>query len=274
MQQTLPQGRCRLRVSSFEAPRFRVVGITEITVTISQIVIPHGACHQFATSAIGIEFFFVEIGTSFIPVRIEAQLGMNEIVNERGDINIACIAPLRISKVGRLDGLLHRIHKLLDVGELLGLQFFLLRIDARPCNLTRHDALSYTGNCRRKGRILFVVRIDAEDVATRHVAPFHITLFQFGNVHTLFAPLDGFRQDVDSPIFTIQSEFHHACARCPMAHVAPKLEGQRVADGRHIVIRGKQHPIAMGRHTQQWSIQLVAILIAQLDGIFLLIEGE
>ena len=59
-----------------------------------------------------------------------------------------------------------------------------------------------------------------------------------------------------------------------MAHVAPQLEGQGVTNSRHVVVGSQQHPVAVGRHTQQFGIQLLALLVNQLDGVLLLVEAQ
>ena len=58
-----------------------------------------------------------------------------------------------------------------------------------------------------------------------------------------------------------------------MTHVAPQLECQRVAHSRHIAIGRQQHPVAVGRHTQQWGFHIPTLLIAQFDGVFLLVKS-
>ena len=199
---------------------------------------------------------------------------MDEVVHERRHINVACIALLRIGKFVALNHSLHRVDIVLDIRHLLRLETLFLGIDTRPGNLAGHNARTHTRHFRREGSIIVVVCIDAEDIAARDVAPFHVRLLEFVDIHTLIPALDGFAEDIDTTIVAIQDHFHHLGTWTPVSHLAPKLEGQRVAHHRDVVVRCQQHPVAVGWHSQQGYILLLAIFVARLKGVFLLIETE
>ena len=224
--------------------------------------------------AVFLLLLLVEIGTPLIAVGIQAQLAMDEIVHERGHIDVACIALLRIGKVVALNHSLHRVDIVLNIGHLLRLEILFLGIDTRPGDLAGHDALANARNLRREGGIIIVGGIDAEDIAARNVATIHVRLLELADVNTLCAPLDGFTEDVDAAVVTIQHQFHHPGTRTPVPHLAPELEGQRIAHHRHVVVRRQQHPVAVCRHPQQRHILLLAVCVACLKGVFLLIETE
>ena len=197
---------------------------------------------------------------------------MDEVINKRGHINVTGIPHLRVSKSFRLYHLLYGVHIVLDVVKLFWRQLFLLRVNARPDDLSGHVALANAWNFRGESGIIFIVGVDAQQVTTRHIKSRHAFLPYLRDIHTLFATLDGFREDVNATIFTVQRQFNHPCARPPMPHVTPQLECQRVAYCRHIAIGCQQHPVAVGRHTQQRCLHILTLLITQLDGVFLLIE--
>ena len=199
---------------------------------------------------------------------------MDEVVDERRHVDIAGVAPLRVGEVVRLYDLLHRVHVALDVCHLLGRELLFLRVDARPSNLARHDAVADAGHLRGKCGVVLVVGVDAQQVAAGQVAPRRVALLQLGNVHAVSPALYGLREDVDAAIVAVHGQFHHLRAWSPVAHVAPQLEGQRVAHGRHVVVGRQQHPVAVGGHAQQRGVQFLALFVAQFDGVFLLVERE
>ena len=272
LQQSLPESRGWVGVSTLEAPGLDVVGVAEVTVAISQVVVPYRTCHQLAASTIGMHLLLIEIGTPLIAIGIQAEFGVDEIVDERRHIDIARIAPLGVGEVVRLDDLLHSIYETLDISHLLRLQVLFLGIDTRPRDLTGHDAIANTWHLRREGGIVLIERVDAQQIATSDVASLGVALLQLIKFYTLISPLDGLREDIDAAILTVECEFHHACAWSPMSHVAPQLKGQWVAYCRHIVVGGQQHPVAVGRHAHQGCIHLLAIVVTQFDGVFLLIK--
>ena len=160
------------------------------------------------------------------------------------------------------------------LGKLLGLQVLFLRIDARPGNLARHDTVADARHLRLEGSIIFIISVDAQDIAACQVAALDVFLLQFTDVHPFCAPLDGFAEDIDTVVLTVHHQFHHRGARPPVSHLAPELEGQRVAQHRHIIIGCQQHPFAVGWHPQQGDIQFLARFVAGLKGIFLLVETQ
>ena len=101
-----------------------------------------------------------------------------------------------------------------------------------------------------------------------------VYILEFVDVDTLLSALDGFREDVDAAVFAIEYQLDHLGPRCPVAHVAPQLECQRVAHHRDIVIGCQQYPVAVGGHVQQGDILFLAVVITQFKGVFLLIETE
>ena len=184
------------------------------------------------------------------------------------------ISPFRVSKIVRLNDLFHRIHITLDIVELLWLQVLFLRIDARPDDFTRHVTLANARHLRGEGGIVVVESINAQQVATRHITSIDITLFQLRDIHTVLTTLDSLGQNIDATIFAVESQFHHLCSWSPMPHVTPQLESQRITYCRHITIWCQQHPVTMGRHSQQGRIHLFTILRTKFDGVFLLVESQ
>ena len=264
LQQSLPEGGCRIGVATLEAPGLKVVGIAEVAVAVGEVVVPYGTCMQFATRAVGMHFLLIEIGTTLVAIGIQAEFGMDEIVDERCHVNIVGVAFHRVGIVVALNGQFHRVDKVLDIGKLLGLQILFLRIDARPDNLAGHDAIADAWNLRSEGGIVVVEGIDAQQIAACDVASSDVGLLQLAEGDTFPTPFDGFREDVDAAIVTIHIQFDHGGTRAPVTHVAPELEGQRVAKHRHVVVGRQQHPVAVGRHAQQTDIQLLAIFVARL----------
>ena len=273
MQQTLPHGRRGIVVAALIAPRFRLVGIGKIAVAIGVVVIPHGSGKEFPASAVILLLFLVEVGAAAIGIGIEAQFGVDEIIHKRRHIDIPGIAFHGIGKVIRLYHLFHRVHIALNIGPLLGLQVFLLGIDARPDDLARHDSLANARHFRGEGGVLVVEGVDAQQVAARQLASAGVALLQLADVHAVLVTFDGFAQDVDAAILAVHRQLAHHCPRCPVAHVAPQLEGQRVAHHRDVVVRCQQYPFTVGRHAQQTHVQLLAVCIARFYCIFLLIEA-
>ena len=219
-------------------------------------------------------FLLIEIGAATVGVGIEAQLGMDEIIHERGDVDIAGVALHRVGKVIRLYHLLHGVHIVLYIGHLLGLQVFLLRIDARPDDLARHDAFANARHFRGEGGIILIEGVDAQQVSASQLASADVALFHLADVHAVLPPLDGFCQDVDASVLAVHGQLAHHRPRSPVPHVAPQLESQRVAQHRHVVIGSQQHPVAVSRQAQQAHVELMAVGIACLHGVFLLIEGQ
>ena len=107
LQQTLPHGWGGVGAGTLKAPRLQIVGIGEITVAVGEVVVPHRACLYLAACTIGMQLLLEEIGTALVAVGIQAQFGVDEIVDERRHINKVGIAFLGIHKVIRLYGYLH-----------------------------------------------------------------------------------------------------------------------------------------------------------------------
>ena len=59
-----------------------------------------------------------------------------------------------------------------------------------------------------------------------------------------------------------------------MAHLAPHLEGHRVAQHRDVIVGSQQHPVAVGGHVQQGDILFLTVVVACLEGVLLLIETQ
>ena len=115
LQQALPEGGRGLGVAALKAPGINLVGIAEVAVAVGQIVVPHRAGHQLASRAVGVQLLFVEVGAALVAVGIQAELGMDEVVDERGHVDVACIAALRVGKVVSLYGLFYGVDKGFDV---------------------------------------------------------------------------------------------------------------------------------------------------------------
>ena len=98
LQQSLPHGWSGIVAGTLEVPCFGVVGIGKVRIAIGQVVIPHRSCHQFSTCSILMLLLLVEIGTAFVAIGIEAQFGVDEIINERRYIDVAGISRLRVGK--------------------------------------------------------------------------------------------------------------------------------------------------------------------------------
>ena len=176
LQQPLPDGGRRLGVATLETPVLQLIRITEVAVAISEVVVPYGSGHQFATRTVLLLFLLVEIGTSLIAVGIQTEFGVDEIVDKRGHIDIAGIALLRVGEVGPLNHALHGVDIVLDIGHLLRLQTLFLGIDARPDDLTGHDAGTDSGHFRGEGGIIVVVGVDAENITASDVTTRDIRL--------------------------------------------------------------------------------------------------
>ena len=200
---------------------------------------------------------------------------MDEVIDERGHVDVSGITRLGVGKVIGLDDLLDGVNVILYVSNLLGLKIFLLfRIDTRPDDLRREIPLTHTWHFRREGGIVIIGCVDAQQVATRQFTSTGVGLPHLVDVHTILASLDGFAENVYATIVTIKCHFHHPRARSPMPHIAPKLERQWVAYRRDIVIRAKKHPVTMGRHTHQFCFHLMTILVAKFERVFLLIVAK
>ena len=128
---------------------------------------------------------------------------MNKVVDERCDVDIAGIATLGVGKVVGLYHLFHCVNIAHDIVHLLRLQIFLLRINARPDDVARHDSLADARQFRGKGGIVLVGGVNAQEVAARHVAPCGVALFHLADVHAVLAPLDGFAENVDAAILAV-----------------------------------------------------------------------
>ena len=121
LQQSLPHRGCGVVACSLEVPCLRIVGVGEVRVSVGQVIVPYGACHQLATRTIGVLLLLVEIGTAFVAVGIEAQLRVDKVVYERGHVDVTGITALGVSERGGLNYLLHRVHIVADIVELLWL---------------------------------------------------------------------------------------------------------------------------------------------------------
>ena len=221
LQQALPHGRRRIVARALETPGFKIVGISEITVAIGQIIIPYGTCYEAATAAVGTLPFLVEICTTFVAVGIETELSMNEIVDKRRNIDIAGIAVLTVGKEVGLNDLLHGVDKALDILQLLGHQLLFLRVDARPNDFAGHATLPYPGHGGGKRGIVLVERVDAQQVASSKVAPTGVGCRHTTDVYAVGTLFDGFGKDINAAVVAIKCQFHKACSGRPMAHFAP-----------------------------------------------------
>ena len=161
LQQTLPHGWRRVVATALVAPCLYVGGIGQAAIAQSVVVVPHRTGKELAARTVYTLLLFVEVGTAAVGIGIEAQLGMYEVVNERGHVDVAGIATLRVCKIVGLYDLLHSVHIILYVGHLLWLQILFLRVYARPNNFARHRTFAYAGQLRGEGGILVVESINA-----------------------------------------------------------------------------------------------------------------
>ena len=98
LQQPLPKGWRRIVAGSLEAPSLQVVGVGIVRIAVGQVIVPYRACHELAARTVSTQLLLIEIGAALIAVGIEAQLGMNEIIDKRGYVDIAGIARLGVCK--------------------------------------------------------------------------------------------------------------------------------------------------------------------------------
>ena len=273
LEQPLPHGRRGVVAGPFVAPGFGVVGIGEVAVAVGEVIVPHGAGDKLAAAAVTTLAVLVEVGAALIAVGVEAELGVDEIVHERGHVDVAGIA---FHGVGKRVGLYHLfdgVHIALDIVELFGLELFLFRIDARPDDLAGHDAFADARDLGAERGVVVAEGVDAQQVAARQVAPAGVAGLHGADVHAFLAAFDGFAEDVDAAVVAIDGELAHHGARSPVAHVAPQLEGQRVAQHRDVVVGGEKHPVAVGGHAEQADGEGGAVVVARLERVFLLVEG-
>ena len=224
LEQPLPHSRRGVVARPFVAPGLGVVGIGEVAVSVGEVVVPYRAGDELAAAAVLLLPFLVKVGATLIAVGVEAKFGVDEIIYKRGHIDIAGIALRGVGKRVGLYHLFYGVHIALDVVELFGLQFFLLRVDARPNDLAGHAALSDARDLGGEGGVVVVEGVDTQKIASRQRPSIGVAGFHFADVYAVLAPFDGFAENVYTLVITVHGQFAHYRAWSPMSHVAPQLE--------------------------------------------------
>ena len=63
-------------------PGIHVVGVAEVAVAVGQVVVPDGACEEFAGRSVLFVLFLIIIGAALESVGVEAEFGVDEIIYE------------------------------------------------------------------------------------------------------------------------------------------------------------------------------------------------
>ena len=119
LSKTFPHGRGGVGLAALVDPGIDLIGIAEIAVSVSQVIVPHCSSMQLAAGAVRVLFLLVEICAALESVGIQAQLGMDKVIHKRLNAYILGVTLVGIGKIIALDNLLDGLYVIAYVFLLL-----------------------------------------------------------------------------------------------------------------------------------------------------------
>ena len=189
------------------------------------------------------------------------------MVNKGNDINVFCIACLRIHEIGAVQSGFQLIEIPFDPGSLLICHILTFGVNVNELATAARAKRSVPGP------------VNAEHVAPGNTRFGTVPGIEFLDVYTFGTPLDLLHKDVeayvitacDRPVVAIQVHFTESCSHGIPSRLAAEFIGQRITNEGNIILRGTiQYPVGICRKSPNRDVRILIVQVPGFKGILLL----